>query len=341
VGFDRVGLEVNSSEGSIMSTVVIPNEIRAGQSLDPRPVMANFDELALFINDDVLTLDGSKAMTGHLTLSGPGVAGGHAVTKAQLDDAVGGDVAGGGFLPLAGGTLTGDGQILSLMNSGAAGQPHMGFYHGGIRRGYIGNANALTTELSAETNQLALGGAGVRVKHTGLDADTYLRVGGKDVSVDGHTHSQYSVDGHTHDVYTKKEIDDLLAARPLMKMCDKPTRVYDERNGKKALTWHKIQLPATIGGISRSGAKAAYLNITSVNAAYNSWVAVRPDGSNWNPEVDGKEFAALNVTAGEINNEHFLTTIGSNGAIEYWIHGDSPSDEAVVGIVLNVIALVF
>lgn len=266
-----------------MSTVVIPNEIRAGQSLDPRPVMANFDELALFVNDDVLTLDGSKAMTGHLTLSGPGVAGGHAVTKAQLDDAVGGDVAGGGFLPLAGGTITG---------------------------------NLVVTGTS--------------------------KVGGKDVSVDGHTHSEYSETDHEHDgVYTKKEIDDLLAARPLMKMCDKPTRVYDERNGKKALTWHKIQLPATIGGISRSGAKAAYLNITSVNAANNSWVAVRPDGSNWNPNIDGREFAALNITAGETNNEHFLTKIGSNGAIEFWIHGASPSDQAVDGIVLNVIALVF
>ena len=106
-----------------MSTVAIPNEIRAGQPLDPRPVMANFDALALFINDDVLTLDGSKAMTGHLTLSGPGVAGGHAVTKAQLDDALGGDVSGGGYLPLAGGTLTGDLSVNSqirVKHSGAA-----------------------------------------------------------------------------------------------------------------------------------------------------------------------------------------------------------------------------
>ena len=75
-----------------MSTVSIPNQIQTGQPLDPRPVMANFDALASFANDDVLTLDGSKAMTGHLTLSGPGTAGGHAVTKAQLDDA-GGDAA--------------------------------------------------------------------------------------------------------------------------------------------------------------------------------------------------------------------------------------------------------
>ena len=115
-----------------MSTVAIPNEIRAGQPLDPRPVMANFDALALFINDDVLTLDGSKAMTGHLTLSGPGVAGGHAVTKAQLDDALGGDVAGGGYLPLAGGTLTGDlsvnGQI--RVNQGSTAAPGYSFTNG-------------------------------------------------------------------------------------------------------------------------------------------------------------------------------------------------------------------
>jgi len=84
-----------------MSTVSIPNQIQAGQPLDPRPVMANFDALASFINDDVLTLDGSKAMTGHLKLSGPGTADGHAVTKAQLD----------GFLPLSGGTVTGDLQV--------------------------------------------------------------------------------------------------------------------------------------------------------------------------------------------------------------------------------------
>jgi hypothetical protein len=266
-----------------MSTVVIPNEIRAGQSLDPRPVMANFDELALFINDDVLTLDGSKAMTGHLTLSGPGVAGGHAVTKAQLDDAVGGDVAGGGFLPLAGGTITG---------------------------------NLVVTGTS--------------------------KVGGKDVSVDGHTHSEYSETDHEHDgVYTKKEIDDLLAARPLMKMCDKPHRVYDQRSPRKCLTWYKVQLPATVGGISRSGAKAAYLNMTSILAARNSWIAVRPDGSNWNPNEDGNNFATLNITTGEIDNEHFLTKIGSNGAIQFWVHGDSPSDDGIEGLVVDVIALVF
>ena len=122
-----------------------------------------------------------------------------------------------------------------------------------------------------------------------------------------------------------------------MKICDKPTRVYDESGGKKALTWHKIQLPATIGGVSRSGAKAAYLNMTSVNAAKDRFISVRPDGSNWDPN----QFATVNVTTGEINNEHFLTKIGANGAIQYWIDGDSPSDEGVSRIVLDVIALVF
>jgi len=258
-----------------VSKLTVPNNIVDGTLVEASEHQQNYQQIESFVNNQVIHADGSVAMDAgsELLLGAAASVPQGAVTKAQLENAVGGDVAGGGFLPLAGGTITGN---------------------------------------------LAVTGTS--------------KVDGKNVSVDGHTHDQ---------VYTKKEIDDLLAARPLMKMCDKPTRVYDERNGKKALTWHKIQLPATIGGISRSGAKAAYLNITSVNAAYNSWVAVRPDGSNWNPEVDGKEFAALNVTAGEINNEHFLTKIGSNGAIEFWIHGDSPSDEAVVGIVLNVIALVF
>jgi hypothetical protein len=82
------------------------------------------------------------------------------------------------YLPLAGGTLTGDGQTLSLMNSTASGQPYMGMYHNGVRKGYIGNANATTTEFSAETNQLVLGGAGVRVG-TDLQVDGTLLLPGQ------------------------------------------------------------------------------------------------------------------------------------------------------------------
>ena len=72
-------------------------------------------------------------------------------------------------LPLSGGTLTGDHETLSLRNATATGQPHIGLYHGGVRRGYLGNTTATATELSAETNQLVLDGDGARVA-------TYLQV---------------------------------------------------------------------------------------------------------------------------------------------------------------------
>jgi len=85
-----------------------------------------------------------------------------------------GSGGGGDFLPLTGGTLTGDGQTLTLMNATPTGQPHIGFYHNGVRKGYIGNANPLTTELSAEANELVLGGAGVRVG-TDLQVDGQVR----------------------------------------------------------------------------------------------------------------------------------------------------------------------
>lgn len=68
-----------------MSDISLPNSIAGGQTMDPRPIQANFDEVEQFINDEVLFVDGSKAMTGSLTLSGPATASAHAVQKAQLD----------------------------------------------------------------------------------------------------------------------------------------------------------------------------------------------------------------------------------------------------------------
>ena len=317
-----------------MSTVSIPNQIQAGQPLDPRPVMANFDVLASFINGDVLTLDGSKAMTGHLTLSGPGTAGGHAVTKAQLDSAVGSDVAGGGFLPLAGGTITGN---LTVSGTFRAATVQAGG-SGGLAV-TIGNDVALHDVNSANTlgvygvqnplvGNLRLGSAGPLLS----GASGVLKVEGKEVYTKAKAGDQ---------IYTKKEIDDLLAARPLMKLCDKPTRVYDVRSAIKCLRWHKVQLPSTVGGVARSGAKAAYLNMTSINATRSSWIAVRPDGSNWDPNNPSSIFSTMNLNPGATENEHFLTEIGSNGAIQFWIHGDSSSDDGVNGLVVDVIALVF
>jgi hypothetical protein len=68
-----------------MSDISLPNSIAGGQTMDPRPIQANFDEVEQFINDEVLFVDGSKAMTGNLTLPGPATASAHAVQKAQLD----------------------------------------------------------------------------------------------------------------------------------------------------------------------------------------------------------------------------------------------------------------
>ena len=70
-----------------MATFSLANQILAGGPMDPRPIEANFTDTATFINDNALTLDGSKALTGALTLFGPGTADGHAVNKAQMDAA--------------------------------------------------------------------------------------------------------------------------------------------------------------------------------------------------------------------------------------------------------------
>jgi len=104
------------------------------------------------------------------------------VGQLMWDGVEGGSGGGGGphdhdYLPLAGGTLTGDGHTLALKNATPSGQPYMSFYHNGIKKGYIGNATATTTELSAETNQLLLGGAGVRVD-TDLEVDGTLNASG-------------------------------------------------------------------------------------------------------------------------------------------------------------------
>ena len=70
-----------------MSNVNLPNNIAGGQTLDPRPIQANFEALKTFINNDVFTVDGARALTGALTLPGAGTADAHAVTKGQMDTA--------------------------------------------------------------------------------------------------------------------------------------------------------------------------------------------------------------------------------------------------------------
>jgi hypothetical protein len=101
-------LEVDYAEGSLMSNINVPNDIAGGQTMDPRPIQANFEEIEAFINDDVFTVDAQKALEGKLTLFAAGTEPDHAVNKAQLDE-----VAKAGvderkkYLPLTGGTLTG------------------------------------------------------------------------------------------------------------------------------------------------------------------------------------------------------------------------------------------
>ena len=68
-----------------MSNVNLPNSIAGGQTLDPRPIQANFEALKTFINNDVFTVDGARALTGALTLPGAGTADAHAATKGQMD----------------------------------------------------------------------------------------------------------------------------------------------------------------------------------------------------------------------------------------------------------------
>ena len=70
-----------------MATLSLANNILAGQVMDPRPLQANFTDLVTFINNECFTVDGSKALTSALTLSGAGTAAGHAVNKAQMDAA--------------------------------------------------------------------------------------------------------------------------------------------------------------------------------------------------------------------------------------------------------------
>ena len=70
-----------------MATISLANQILSGQLMDPRPIQANFADIATFINDECFTIDGSKALTSALTLSGAGTAAGHAVNKSQMDAA--------------------------------------------------------------------------------------------------------------------------------------------------------------------------------------------------------------------------------------------------------------
>lgn len=93
----------------------LPNAIAPGQSMDPRPIQANFDAIESAINDDLIHRDGSRSMTAALTLSGNPTAGLHASTKQYVDaavaaiqdDADAAQATADDAMPKAGGTFTG------------------------------------------------------------------------------------------------------------------------------------------------------------------------------------------------------------------------------------------
>ena len=96
-----------------MSQLSIPNDIVDGTLIEASEHQQNYKQIESFVNDELLHADGSVAMDAgaELLLGKAASVPLGAVTKAQLDNAVFGDVPGGGFLPLAGGTLTGDLQV--------------------------------------------------------------------------------------------------------------------------------------------------------------------------------------------------------------------------------------
>ena len=91
-----------------MSKLSIPNDIVDGALIEASEHQQNYKQIESFVNDEVIHADGSVAMDAGAELllgKAASVALG-AVTKAQLD----------GFLPLSGGTVTGDLQVDGNVN---------------------------------------------------------------------------------------------------------------------------------------------------------------------------------------------------------------------------------
>jgi microcystin-dependent protein len=68
-----------------MSTIPPLNTIANATPLDATPVHQNFQSIAAYIDAEVIVKDGTKAMTGALTLPGPPTAPLHAATKGYVD----------------------------------------------------------------------------------------------------------------------------------------------------------------------------------------------------------------------------------------------------------------
>ena len=132
------------------------------------------------------SFDADKQTGFYLATTGTMGAAGNLLLHDDLQ--VEGDLQVDGTLNSNSATLWGDHETLSLRNATAAGQPHIGLYHNGVRRGYLGNTTATATELSAEANQLVLGGAGVRVA-TWLQVDENATMW-KNLYVVGRTEAQ-------------------------------------------------------------------------------------------------------------------------------------------------------
>ena len=138
-----------------MSKLSIPNDIVDGALIEASEHQQNYKQIESFVNGEVIHADGSVAMDAGAELllgKAASVALG-AVTKAQLD----------GFLPLSGGTVTGDLEVHSqnrsvrIFDSGVNNYAELGFTSQGSNgpaNGYLsGNAVVIRTGGSRETMQ--------------------------------------------------------------------------------------------------------------------------------------------------------------------------------------------
>lgn len=96
-------------------------------TISPDEVNTNFDDIATFLNSQVMHLDGSKTMTGALTLSGAPTQDLHAATKLYVDGKLGARSIGGKTNTVTNGAgdvtithnLNGDTAVTAVVTGGA------------------------------------------------------------------------------------------------------------------------------------------------------------------------------------------------------------------------------
>lgn len=87
-----------------MATATVSHVMVANTTALASETNTNFTNLLTFLNTDVIHVDGSKAMTGELTLSGAPTANNSAARKLYVDDSVAAAVPPGVIVPYAGTT---------------------------------------------------------------------------------------------------------------------------------------------------------------------------------------------------------------------------------------------